>query len=396
MTSGSPQRKHLSWIDEFVEATSYLNSPKIYRKWAALYAVSSALQRKVHLVSQGKELFPNLFVMLVGPPGLGKSMAMEPVKDLLSSLPNVVLSPARLSPEKFIQLVSRSNKILPQADDPYFSQSAYAVLVSEIVSFIRPQDDQIVTTLIDFFDCAKLWRYATLSRDEDRIENLYLTLLGGITPKTLAENFGAKAIGAGFTARVNFIYSDEYTPPDIFGTPHIADMSSFQSDLSSIHKMFGTFKFSQEAAQRMQALVMAGIPPIPTDPKLEETLTRRWVHVVKLAMIYSAAESNSLRIEQRHLTSALDTFLEYEACVPQAFDYMGISPMAQTMREINTYIRNEQAASGKPVAESTIKKVLLKDVQPQYVNSVLAELVQSKQIVAIMQGTVRYYSSIGD
>lgn len=342
----------------------------------------------------GRELFPNLFVMLVGPPGLGKSMAMEPVKKLLSSLPNMVLSPARLSPEKFIQLVSRSSKVLPQATDPYFTQSAYAVMVSEIATFIRPQDDQIVTTLTDFFDCAELWRYATLSRDEDRIENLYLTLIGGITPKTLADNFGAKAIGAGFTARVNFIYSDEYTPPDIFGTVHVPDLSAFQSDLADIHKMFGTFSFSKEAAGKLQALVLAGIPPTPTDPKFEEGLTRRWIHLTKLAMLYSAAESGSLKIELSHLSAALETFLEYEACMAHSFAYMGASPVAQAIREITSYIKNEYALTGRPVTEAAIKKILLKDVQPQYVNSVLAELLQSGQLLSITQGTMRTYTPL--
>ena len=394
MKIGNRLRKHPSWIDEFVEATGYLNSPRIYRKWAALYAVSSALQRKTHLMAMGRELYPNLFVMLVGPPGLGKSMAMEPVKDLLSSLPNVVLSPARLSPEKFIQLVSRSSKILPQPDDPYFSQSAYAVLVSEIASFIRPQDDQIVTTLTDFFDCAKLWRYATLSRDEDRIENLYLTLLGGITPKTLADNFGAKAIGAGFTARVNFVYSDEYSPPNIFGTVSVPDLSSFQLDLAAIHKMHGTFHFSREAAQRLQALVTAGIPPTPTDPKFEEILTRRWVHLTKLAMLYSAAESSNLKIELTHLDAALETFLEYEACMAQSFAYMGASPVAQAIREIISFIKNEYALTGRPVTEAAVKKILLKDVQPQYVNSVLSELLQSGQLLVLTQGTMRTYTPL--
>src|SRR5216684_7557410 len=46
-TNGSAQRRLASWIDRFVEETEGLESPEIYRRWAAIVGLGAALQQKV-------------------------------------------------------------------------------------------------------------------------------------------------------------------------------------------------------------------------------------------------------------------------------------------------------------------------------------------------------------
>lgn len=70
------------WIREFLSYTEGIPSPYIYRKWAAITALSGALERRAYLWTTKRLLFPNLFVLLVGPPGVGKSAAIEEVQDL--------------------------------------------------------------------------------------------------------------------------------------------------------------------------------------------------------------------------------------------------------------------------------------------------------------------------
>src|SRR5437879_4921406 len=67
-TNGSAQRRLASWIDRFVEETEGLESPEIYRRWAAIVGLGAVLQQKVW-VQTSAPLYPNIYAFLVGPPG---------------------------------------------------------------------------------------------------------------------------------------------------------------------------------------------------------------------------------------------------------------------------------------------------------------------------------------
>lgn len=344
----------------------------------------------------GGVIYPNLFVILCGPPGLGKSQAIAPMRDMLAALgKNLVLAPARTSPEKFIQLMCKSTRMLPLENNPYFTQSALAVFMSEFGTFLRPDDKNFMTILTDLYDCAKTWTYATLARDEERIENVYLTMLGGITPKALADNFGSIAFGMGFTARLNIIYSDDYKSPKLFIENSDPDYSPFQQDLAEMHKLSGEYTFDPQAAHELQTWVDAGMPPAPTDGRLAEYNPRRWLHLVKLAMICAACEWNQLRILPRHLAQAKAILLEAETVLPHAIEYFGANQMMEAVRTIYSWLKAEFKKTSKPIPERALKFKLLKDVGPQYINQFIQELVSSGYVSMSGEGINRVYTPIG-
>lgn len=306
----------------------------------------------------------------------------------------VKLSPAKLSPEKFIGLLCKSTRILPLENDPFFSQSAYAVFLSELSTFIRPNDADFMTILTDLYDCPTAWTYATHARDMERAENVFVSMVGGITPKALAANFGAASIGIGFTSRLNMIFSDEYKTPDLFGTQELPDMLPFRDDLNQMAKLSGVFKFSSDTQKEFQSWVSAGMPPQPSDGKLQEYLPRRWLHLAKLCMIYSAAESDRLFIEMKHFLAAKQTLLEAEAVLHKALDYMGNSNVMEALRNVHTWMLTEFAKTKNLISEVKLKQKLLLDVTPQNLNTTIIELVASGYAEVHGTGPDRKYKPI--
>lgn len=59
-------RKLRSFIDGFVEYTDGRGSPRIYRKWTAIFIVAAALERKAWITTTKGRLFPNKYIVLVG------------------------------------------------------------------------------------------------------------------------------------------------------------------------------------------------------------------------------------------------------------------------------------------------------------------------------------------
>jgi hypothetical protein len=375
-TPGVRQRKNPNWIDSFLTSTAHSNSPEIYRKWVGVSTIGAALQRKVYLIIQGERLFPNFYTILVGPPGVGKTRAIRFGTKLLSGLRDFALSPDALTREKLIDNLAQATKTvtLPTGFEMH---TAYACFLDELSTFIRANDIDFMTLLTALFDCPKVWTYDTLGRGQTRFENLFLTLCGGITPKSIQRNWGEGAIGMGFTARLNMIYSEEAKPLDLFGMKQEVDLSTLQFDLQTIHALNGRISVTKEAAKELQTWVSGGMPPIPADSRFAEYNPRRSIHWLKLCIVYSVAESNELVITSEHVARAKQTLLEYEEVLPLAFEHMGQNPLLHAINSVHTWLKIEYGVAKQPIIEARVRRRLLQDVPPQYLESALKELVES-------------------
>lgn len=315
--------------------------------------------------------------MLVGPPGVGKTRALRFGKQLLSELRDFKLSPNSLTREKLIDNLANSTKITPDAAGKLTSQTAYACFLDELSTFVRRHDFSFMTDLTDFFDCPKTWRYETLSRGEQTIDNLFLTIAGGITPKSIQNNWGEAAIGMGFTARLNFVFSEESRPIDLFGIQSEPDFSALSADLAHIYDLRGRFSVTAEAAKLLQTWVSNGMPPIPADSRFADYNTRRSLHWIKLCMVYCAAAGNSLIIDASHVERARETLLEAEAALPFVFEHLGQNPMLAALNDVHKWLKIEFAVAREPIIEQRVRRKLMADVPPQYVDAALTELVSS-------------------
>lgn len=368
-------RKCANWLDEFLASTSHSNSPEIFRRWVAITTLGSALQRRVSLLIQGEPLFPNLYTVLVGPPGVGKTRAIRFGSRLLSTLRDFKLSPDALSKEKLIDNLADACATV-QTPEGFTTQTAYACFLDELSTFIKAQDIDFMTLLTALFDCPKAWHYHTISRGEKKIDNLILSICGGITPKSIQRNWGEGAIGMGFTARLNLIYSEEAKTIELFGQKTETDLSHLSHDLQTIYKLHGRMKVTSEAAKELQSWVSKGMPPIPADSRFAEYNPRRSLHWLKLCMIHSVATSNELIITSEHVAAAKRDLLEYEAVLPLAFEHMGQNPMLHAITALHTWLKIEHAILRGPIPEGRLRRKLLQDIPPQYIDAALREFVE--------------------
>lgn len=81
----APTRILPDLIESWIAYMDGLPTNKLFAEWAAVFLVSAALTRRVWVrTSEGMPpTYPNLYVALVGPPGSGKDIAINPVAKLL-------------------------------------------------------------------------------------------------------------------------------------------------------------------------------------------------------------------------------------------------------------------------------------------------------------------------
>ena len=80
------KRKLDNWISYYMKFAQNTESPKQYHLWTAISAIASCLQRKCWIPWGHETIYPNFYIVLVGPPGGRKGTAMKILKPLLQDL----------------------------------------------------------------------------------------------------------------------------------------------------------------------------------------------------------------------------------------------------------------------------------------------------------------------
>ena len=370
-------RKTRCWITSFVEATDHLDSPQLFRKWAAINALSAALERKVFLKVQHRQLFANLYTLLVGPPGVGKTTAIEFARKVLHSLSRLHLAPPKVTREKFLQLIAGVMKL--DQDVESMTHSSYACFLDEVATFFVPGDTDFLILLTQLYDCPVHFEYSLISRNATTIEYAYVSILGALTPRMVAEIFGPRALGMGFTSRVLFIYSEDFVEMPPFPNTAAPSFTALEEDIEKVHQLRGEYTLTDEAMAFVVAWHKQKMPPLPSDSRFDEYLPRRFRHWMKLSMITAAGRRDSRLITLEDVQYTKELLLEAEETMPLALEHMGQNPMVEASTRVHRWASVEYNANGKQaIHEKHIRaKLLQSGISPQYLESTLQSLITS-------------------
>ena len=124
-------RKCKNWFEAYIEFTEDFESPPMFNKWIALLTLSVAAGRKVWLEEANNCVWPNLYVVLVGPSGIGKGQAMREVLPFIE-LTGVPRSPDQVTIQQVI--VDMSAKL--QVSSTGQQITPYLLWAEELPSFL--------------------------------------------------------------------------------------------------------------------------------------------------------------------------------------------------------------------------------------------------------------------
>ncbi|KKK87178.1 hypothetical protein LCGC14_2755840 [marine sediment metagenome] len=65
------------WITRYLDFVENTEPSLLYKEWTAISVVAAALQRKCYLPWGHLTFYPNMYIVLVGPPGSRKNTAMD-------------------------------------------------------------------------------------------------------------------------------------------------------------------------------------------------------------------------------------------------------------------------------------------------------------------------------
>lgn len=347
--NGHAKRLTSSWIDTFIDYTSNLNSAEIFRRWTAISTISAVLEQKVWIMTSSP-LYPNLYIFLVGHPGVGKTRTISAAAKLMLELPEPHLAPTSMTMASLTDCLLECKRTIINLPDPPMEYNSMYIMADELSAFLAKYDEEMIGGLTTFYDVNAL-PYGQHRRGRDikiKIKNPQLNILSGTTPSNLIKFMPEYAWDQGFTSRIIMVFSDERPKTSVWKSTNRSMPPELVADLKFISTIVGQFKTTPDFEQATDNWMVLGEPPIPNHPRLLHYNTRRFAHMLKLSMVSSVDRGSSLSLDTEDFNRAMNWLTQAEELMPSIFQAGAPGADARAMDEIYHYIQVLGVKSGAP------------------------------------------------
>lgn len=379
-------RKLPSFIDGFLRYTEGRGSPTIYRKWTAIFLVGAALERKAWITTAKGVLYPNQFLFLIGPAGVGKSLCTALSYDLLVSIRTpespIHIAPTSVTKASLADALNKAERRIVKLHEnpPITAFNSLQVIANELGVFLPAWDGDFMSTLTDLWDNGRYHETRRTSKIEINIPKAQLNILSATTPAYLNSLLPEGAWEFGFMSRVINIYSGETEYTDIFAELDHDGVGwkALVNDLADIYAIWGEFTITNEVKETINAWARGGFRPRPDHPKLTHYTTRRLAHLLKLCIIACAASSSGRAITLEHYAEALDWLVEAESHMPDIFKALKVGGDQRAMEECWHFAYQHFMKKKEPVPEYLLVMFLGERVPAHSVDRILDVMVRGQ------------------
>lgn len=241
---------------------------------------------------------------------------------------------------------------------------ANVLLVSSELSVFIGASQFTITALTDLWDSKEgIYGYGTRGKGEFNILNPCVSLLGGSAHEWLVKSIPSDAVGGGFTRRVNFVLGTKQPNRNPWPSMnHSKIRIDLIEDLQNIAILKGEFKITPQAKPIFEKLYKECEPDEFDDEATAGYKTSRWANALKLAMVVSAAHSDSLCIDALDLAYAIKKTEQVAADIPKVFRSVGESTLVSATDKVLRYIEAKGFASRQDILHSLWRHLSSEDL----------------------------------
>lgn len=376
-------------LERWLKQTESLFSPEIYIKAAWYFLVGAALQRRVWYGAY-QQLFPNLYVALVGPAAIGKGLVLGEVRKYLSHHKKLVeVTKGVVMPKEVITLGPNDTtyqaylKCLQGASTSAgeYVYTSVAFVLEEMETLFSRADwtDKLLKMMLQIYDC-KDYDYETAQSGCYKITNPCSSLIGGITPKSLVGLFKKNIMTDGFASRTIMVLENFPRKSSFFldnGTG--ADFDKELKDwILHLTKLKGAVTINSETRKFVEDW-WEKEGKKEKNPKLEGFYGRKRAHVLKLAMAAHFSDNLDMELRQEDFGEAIDFMNEVERRMLDNIETFQMNDFALVADEILKYVYslNREVTLSEVARSFPMRIIELKDILDQLVVSGRLRLVKA-------------------
>ena len=390
-------RKLDDWLSAYIEYNKNTESATILHKWTGLSILAACLRKKCYLSIGRINIYPNLYVVFVGPPGgPRKSQAISFGVNFLSNIPDVVVAADATTPQAFLEDLEASamDEVLPNGST--MRHASLTVVSKELESFLgeKKENTKMITYLTDLFDAQELpWKYRTKHSGDNVVPSVFLNIIAATTPDSIVNCLPSTAIGMGLTSRTMFIWANDVAKRVTYPIITEKEMElkkNLEHDLYIISRSAGEYKQTKECKEKWDEWYQDydNRKRMCKDPIFDGWYNRKPLYIQKLSILLSASERNSKIIEWKHFEKSLSIIEEAEIVMPKVFGSMGRSLVVAEVDEVMNIVLKR-----KKITEHELMQLVWRDIDANKMDNVMATVVKTGRVRRLFEGNRYVYEA---
>lgn len=383
-----------SIIDAYHEFLEPQGVPPEYRRWAALWAVSAAAERRYFLRTARGQLFPNLFIIIAGKPANGKGLALQPVRSLIAGLGPHYLGASSMTKASLIDGLNDSQRsIINQAAGKTEEYNCLNICSPEFQVLFPAYDTAFLATLTDVYDGFEFSETLRGRKSEPIVlPRALMTMLAATTPEHFFSTFPESAWRTGFMSRAVLIWGSPIKKTDFLPSrEELEKVKGFDKslyakiaeDLKSITEGFGEFFYDEHARQVVNKF-LDDESLIPAHPHLRDYTERRGSHVMKVCM--NLVLSNNIpefAITAPVAETAIEYLLDAETMMPDFFKDYNAGGDVTVIKNVHHQLWVDYLRHKKAIPRSRVENFLLSHVKSFQIPGIINVMLSAKWIKSV-------------
>lgn len=391
------------FLQKYLQYVKQTESPKIMHLWSAISGASACMGRHVCLPFGIGDIYPNMFVLLVGPPGTRKSQAIKYSSSIIKEVTGVRFAPddtggqrqgliaameGRLTLDSYDQEMDLLNNAANidsltsvgelQINTANASDSSHMfVCASEFGTFMSDGNVNMTRFLNKVWD-GEDYDYK-LKTEQRVLKDPLMTIIGGTTTSDIARILPVESIGQGFMSRWVLAFAPQKAKK--VARPFLDP--TLRKELGKtfawlFYDMRGKMEESTQAANMLNDIYLNEEVSMQ-DSRFIYYTERRHTHLQKLAMVLTAMR-HSYIIETQDVEEAVAILSATEEFMPEALGEFGLSPVGAAKQKMVEFLQQ----TNEPISSKVLWSYMSRDMKITDYKMALADLINADKIEEVM------------
>ena len=346
----------MSWLTDYMKTVDAVSeAPSRYTMWAGISVMSATLKNNIWLNYRQFKVYPNLYIALVGPPGVGKGEAIHPAHQLAKDKLLVNYMSDRITAPRIIEKLFHGFTQTTQVKNGQViigAKDSTATLMSAELPTLLTSSEWMLQFLCDAWDRGT-FDYDTRNKGSFTVTNMCVSLIGACVPDYIRKlNKDANAtVSSGFSARTVFVHAtspSKYLPwaSSLVTSPlYIKEMQDLSDRLQLLSHVSGEVQMDHFAIDLFDDYVAAlKLSITPDDSDVYRNFkARQHIHLLKVAMTLAASDNPTgpIVITRAILGTAMHMIDDIAADVDDIFRGVGESDLSGPIARLQLYIERK-------------------------------------------------------
>ncbi len=387
----------MSFLRNYMSFTSGSEVPDNYHHWSGIYALSCIVNRQVWLDMGAYKLYPNLYVVLLGPPGNGKSLAMDTAQVLVEDIGGIKISGDAQTKESICKYMAEECTAVVTVDGEMLTITALCIFATELSHLLGPNSGHMIDFLTTIFSKDKRYVTKTKNKGDDVLERPFVGLIACTTQAWITTYLKSDIIGGGFTRRVIFVNEPigssvadkSKRRPFLVVTPEqAAARENVVRYAESLKSIAGPFSWHPDAKTAYESWYMTR--DIPNDLDTLGYYKTKPNQVLKVAMLLALSESTDRILLKEHFDVAMALFESTETTLTRVFQGIGRNELNAIANKACEFILTSPAKEYKDsdgkvktahfMDEKKLKAAMFRDAPGRECDDIIAHLISSEKV----------------